>query len=208
MNTSFCNLENLESIFGFFDPKKGEVLTSLHSCIEEIHTRISGNSKNYKAVVRGVSWCKARQIKVGINMVVDEKNWGQIEDMGHFAKNLGADFFFASPEINFLSRLNDQKLKDLFLRLEQIRIKENFYVDTEVCVTDDWFEQQELFDLKERFSRPVCPAISEGLYVISSGDVFPCLARPEIIGNLKTKRLLDIIRSSRLDRCMFRRERR
>lgn len=192
INTSFCEHSVLPQLFGQLIPKQTDIMASLHAAEPKLHDRIMGRQGSFVDIMSGLQLCRKAGLRAGINMVVDDNNWLEIEATAKLAREIGVSFFFASPEVNWLQRLENSRLKDFFLRLKRIDDTYEFQVDTEVCVTPAWFKENGLDDCLA-YARPFCPAIEYSLYVAGDGNVYPCTTSSQVLGNLRSQGLVNLV---------------
>lgn len=183
------------------DLKKSQlksILTSLTSYDEKTHDQITGRQWNFQKVIRWIQLALEKNIKVGVNMVLTQKNKDHVYKTGKFAHDLWVKGFFATKWSRPIHIPHFEKYsvdqEDVIKSLEDlIRIKEEFWMNVDVleCYPLCLLWEDEKFSI---FTNHKCTAGVSSATIWPNWDVRSCNHASKVYGNIFSQELSDIWR--------------
>ena len=156
---------------------------TIHASNAAMHDKISGLKGSFKRVLEAVELLRSRGIKVILNHTVIKTNYGEYQAIKKLKQDLGDDVELrVSP---FLFMKHDGSARQAGLRLDDSQIKE-FYL---ALRNETGWNPLENKALICNFGRCVCTINAEG-------KVYPCVAVPLAVGDLRKSRFIDIWQNS------------
>ena len=168
------------------DVEPVSVEMSLYSVVPEIHDKITTITGSQKKTLEAIRLCKDRGLNVAVKSPLLKYNISGFDDLRAFAQDIGARFVF-----DFLLVPADDGSRPMQrhgLSEEQIR-------DFLTANMGDPADRPTAPD----DSAPLCGAGSNTVCITPTGDVLPCLAIRDPVGNLRRQSLEEIWNSPDLD---------
>jgi len=160
---------------------------SLYSMDPTIHDRITGRKGSHRRTLSAIRMCRARDMNTVIKCILLKYNAGEYAKLRDFAVKAGARFVFdyaLAPADNgsrLMPRhgLSETEIFDFIMA--------NAGADVRLPDRPD-------------MNSPLCGAGSNALCINPAGDVFPCLAVRQSVGNIRKEPLGSIWSSLLLDK--------
>lgn len=164
------------------ESKVDKVEVSLYG-IKDVHDEFVGR-RVFDKVVDGVAFLKSLGISVSIKTVVTKKNISDYQKLKELAKrlktNLSVDFIVSAKNNG------DKSVCDLMLEKEDLV---NFFKNEKI--------KFKIEKKTKKLKNLICSAGFNVATVSADGFVYPCVAFPYRLGNIKEKSFIDIWRDNR-----------
>jgi MoaA/NifB/PqqE/SkfB family radical SAM enzyme len=166
------------------------IRVSVHGT-EEIHDELTCRKGSYKATIGGIKnlvSVEGRKARVGINFVLTNENYSNIEELLDYVTKIGADFMSFLP-VNFDDKF---ELKDprAFEKLKGLKRKYGIIGDTDLFLRTPSYNA----------GRDNCDAGRLFFAILPNGDITICLPAMLPLGNVKEDSLLDLWKSGGISR--------
>lgn len=174
---------------------------SLYSHLEQEHDWMTKLQGSYKMLNESISRFQAVGVETRFNSVVTRKNMFYFNDIIEFAENIGI------TEVRILKLIKHGRAKECW---EEIGVTEQYYKNiirnalkrkNKLRITASG--AIDILPCRNDCKRSICPAGLELIYIVNSGDIFPCASvkrREEFkIGNISE---IDILKKL----CLFQAE--
>ncbi len=192
------------------------VAISLDSHVPEKHDRFRGVSGLWKKVVDSVRMFVDQGVEVQLNFTMTVENVEDLEGVVKLCEDLNVKYlhvFDLVPVGRATETWRRLKLSTLQVieRCLSVMKREDLNVDVKpTCIPQFWpyvmIREPELWNRLRTRHAPGCIAGRRYLYVSPTGDVYPCPYLPYVIGNVRSRSLLDIVSSSGIISALERRE--
>ena len=159
---------------------------SLYAMDPAIHDGITASAGSQVRTMHAISMCRDRGLNVAIKTILMTENASEYAAIRDFAAGQDTSFVFDFV----LAPADDGSRPMTSYGLAEAEI--------ERFIKDNASPEQDPPPLPDP-SQPLCGAGSNVLCISPYGDVFPCLAIRESIGNVRNKPLSDLWRASSLD---------
>lgn len=195
LNSNLISLTK-EIALALKDSGLSSILTSVLSCNEEIHDRISKRRGAWRRTVAGIKTAISTGLSVSANMVLLKDNFPSLYETAAFLKKLGVKSFSAtkaSPSLNSQDFINfsitKEQVRESLAVLEKIKQDLNLSVDILECYPLCLIREVSRF---QHFARRSCAAGITTCTISAKGDVRPCSHADMVYGNLFRENLGDI----------------
>jgi len=160
---------------------------SLYAVTPEIHDRITTVRGSHEKTVKALRLCRNKGLNVTIKSPLLRYNIDEFERLRSFANDIGARFvfdFLLVPADDGSRPMQEHGLSEQELRR---------FIAANV-------QHPEVAPEAPHESAYLCGAGSNAICITPTGDVLPCLAIREPVGNLRQQRLAEIWKSPLLDK--------
>jgi len=158
---------------------------SLYAMTPGVHDRITGTNGSHRRTAAAIRLLRDRGVRVTINVVLLKCNVAEFAALTDFAGSVGAELKF-----DYLLTPTDDGARPMTAHgLSEDEITE--FVRAHITVPES-------APTAPDGDEPLCGAGSNALCITPRGDVLPCLAVRESVGNLKRQSLKRIWESPRL----------
>ncbi|MEK6715517.1 MAG: radical SAM protein [Candidatus Omnitrophota bacterium] len=162
-----------------------QVHISLLGAFGQTHDKIVRVEGSYKKVIKAIEYLRSKDVNVMLNTVLMKENFSEFKEIIRLAESWGAEYRI-SPVI---TPANEGSKAPLDLRISEAQLKE-FY--------------SFLFNIKkvdfgpyaEGDKEPLCGYGRKGGVISASGDLYPCIGAPIVLGNLREKSFREIWETS------------
>lgn len=179
-----------------------EVHISIYSMIDKEHDLITNVNGSLQKSLRGINFLKNNNIKVHIACPLTKYNYKTVHLIKEYADKNKIGFAF-DPIIT--KKVNGDKAP-IELRLTKTEINEIYDNNTFTEIifpflknnTDIIPVNTKLVSNSHTTNLPICGAGTAMLFVTAYGDVYPCVALPINVGNIRKNALSDIWNNSQV----------
>jgi MoaA/NifB/PqqE/SkfB family radical SAM enzyme len=157
--------------------------------IEDTHNKIRGSPYAYKRAIETIVCAKSLGVKSITNgMVLSSINYNEIENVSEISKKFGCEFscFMIDKSDDYFDNLNEtyelnqSQINTIIASLEKFSY--HYYMDN-----------LRLILLRKRKRTLTCYSGYTSIVIDPYGNVKPCILRSEVFGNIREKRLIDIL---------------
>ncbi len=193
-------LQTLGDVKRLEDTGIQKVMISLDSVDPTEHTNNRGNKSAYGWAVSAIEQLKSHtQMKIGISMAIDRRNFGRIQEMAEFATSLGVDhlsYMQVRPnQPESFQHYDWSDYEKICHNLYELVIKNRSRLDVYthdpfmLTLADERLNEGELADFE---AHNVCNAGQRMMSIAPDGDVSGCNFIERSVGNWHETSLSDI----------------